>query len=123
MKDMRKLEVFGFAWEPPSIFWTESTHEALLLVYIPHVQRPENAIYTITSKPPAGSQEPGDISVAFVKFLRNKSHLELDLGLSNVSLTAASVGNLLCLCDLIPHSLCSVSSASRLIYTEIVPRR
>jgi hypothetical protein len=33
------------------------------------------------------------------------TYLELNLGLSNVSLAAASVGNLLCLADLVPYSL------------------
>jgi hypothetical protein len=34
-----------------------------------------------------------------------RSHLELNLGLSNVSLAAASAGNLLGLGDLVPDSL------------------
>jgi hypothetical protein len=33
------------------------------------------------------------------------THLKLDLSLSNVSLAAASAGNLLCLADLVPDGL------------------
>jgi hypothetical protein len=36
--------------------------------------------------------------------------LKLDLGLSNVGLAAASAGNLLCLGDLVPDSLCPCQS-------------
>lgn len=38
------------------------------------------------------------------------THLKLDLGLSNVGLAAASAGNLLCLGDLVPDSLCPCQS-------------
>ena len=38
------------------------------------------------------------------------TYLKLDLGLSNVGLAAASAGNLLCLGDLVPDSLCPCQS-------------
>jgi len=53
---------------------------------------------------PEGSQEPGLCQFFFLRYA-NQTYLKLNLSLCNISLAAASVGNLLCLADLVPDSL------------------
>jgi len=53
---------------------------------------------------PGGSREPGLCQFFLLRYA-SQTYLELNLGLCNVSLAAASVGNLLCLADLVPDSL------------------
>lgn len=67
-------------------------------------------MYTIISAPPAGSREPGALSVLCLCHMIRWTHLELNLGLSNILLAAAAAGNLLGFRDLTPDSLRGISS-------------
>ena len=54
--------------------------------------------------PPAGSRGPIAVSTFCMSF-EHSAYLELNLGLGDVCLAAASAGNLLGLGDLVPDSL------------------
>jgi len=71
---------------------------------------------------PAGSREPGSCQRFLLRFVYG-AYLELDLGLSNVSLTAVSAGNLLCLPDLVPDSLSPCQLLFPISVHPLVPRR
>lgn len=53
----------------------------------------------------AGSRGPKYVSVGSVIKFTMSAYLELNFGLGNISLAAASAGNLLCLSNLVPDSL------------------
>lgn len=97
------------SWSSFYSLGAESTHALQLLLYIPRIPCSRNVTDKFTSTQPGGSQGPMSCQCLLCGCAHD-THLKLDLGLSNVGLAAASAGNLLCLGDLVPDSLCPCQS-------------
>lgn len=99
----RRSEVFSLILESTFSF-THRRHAPHLILYTPWVPYPRDAIYTITSMPPAGSRGPVAVS-SFSLVIWHALYLEFNPGLGDVCLAATSAGNLLSLSNLVPDSL------------------